>query len=96
VLQFWDTSGHGQRCIGLATGSDNVADLVTGLRASCNDYANDLIAGNDGVEDECAQAAVDNVDVGTAAATVGDLDLDVLRAEESKGRGVEGSRGRGW
>lgn len=70
---------------GLATDSDNVADLVTGLGASCNDFANDLMAGNDGTEDECAQAAVDDVDVG---ATVGDLDLDVL--------GAEGSRGRGW
>lgn len=74
--------------VGLATGSDNVADLVTGLGASCNDFANDLMAGNDGAEDECAQAAVDDVDVGAAAATVGDLDLDVLEAE--------GSRGRGW
>lgn len=80
--------------VGLATGSDNVADLATRLGASCNDFDNNLVAGNDGAEGECTQAAVDDVDVGAAVVVVGDLDLDVLGAE---GAGIVfvGLEGRG-
>lgn len=56
------------------------------------------MAGNDGSQLELTPAAGDGVDVGSTAATVGDLDLDVLGAERAGvvGPGLQvGSAGGG-
>lgn len=71
--------------------SDNVADLMARLWTSSGDLANDLVASDDWAERELAPAACDGMDIGTAAAAVSDLDLDILGSEGARvvGPGLE-------
>lgn len=67
--------------IGESTRADNIADLVARLGSSGNHLADNLVACNDGSNGRVDQAAADDVDIGSTASTVGDLDLDVLGSE---------------
>ena len=66
--------------------------MVTRLRSSGNDLANDFVACNDGPYGWVDHAATDDVDGRAAASAVGDLDLDVLGSQRTRmvGPGLEG------